>query len=226
LLGGPAAYAAFDAGNAKVAAELLALPRPRKHYQWYYATRAANADMQFAPGGVHDFLRAYFHHKSADWAENKPFRLKDGSAAELAKMPTYYIMDAGATMAATVAPHLPTRAAIDACRWMPEAEMAVYAEEYARTGFQGGLNWYRTRFEAGLVAEQSLFAGRTIDVPSMFVAGASDWGIQQERMQGGACTQMIGCHLVDGAGHWVMQEQPERVAELLVQFCQAQVDGR
>jgi hypothetical protein len=25
-----------------------------------------------------------------------------------------------------------------------------------------------------------------------------------------ACTNMIGCHLVDGAGHWVQQEQPAR----------------
>jgi pimeloyl-ACP methyl ester carboxylesterase len=145
-------------------------------------------------------------------------------------MPTYYIMDAGATMGETVAPYLPSRAEIDVCQWMIEAEMAVYAGEYARTGFQGGLNWYRTRFEAALVAEQSLFAGRTIDVPSMFIAGASDWGIQQvpgalERMQGEACSRMVGCHLIEGAGHWVMQEQPERVAELLVAFCRGQRAG-
>src|ERR1700680_1109540 len=47
--------------------ELAALPRPRKHYQWYYSTREANADMHRAAQGVHDFLRAYYHHKSADW---------------------------------------------------------------------------------------------------------------------------------------------------------------
>src|SRR3979490_2953493 len=39
--------------------ELAALPRPRKHYQWYYSTRQANADMHRAPQGVQDFLRAY-----------------------------------------------------------------------------------------------------------------------------------------------------------------------
>ena len=54
--------------------ELAALPRPRKHYQWYYSTREANADMHRAPQGVHDFLRAYYHHKSADWKANKPIR--------------------------------------------------------------------------------------------------------------------------------------------------------
>ena len=38
--------------------ELEALPRPRKHYQWYYSTREANNDMQHATQGEHDFLRA------------------------------------------------------------------------------------------------------------------------------------------------------------------------
>ncbi len=58
--------------------ELAALPRPRKHYQWYYSTREANADMHGAPQGVHDFLRAYYHHKSADWTGNKPYPLQRG----------------------------------------------------------------------------------------------------------------------------------------------------
>jgi pimeloyl-ACP methyl ester carboxylesterase len=39
-----------------------------------------------------------------------------------------------------------------------------------------------------------------------------------EAMQASACTQMIGCHLVEGAGHWVQQEQPEQVSRLLLQF--------
>ena len=37
-------------------------------------------------------------------------------------------------------------------------------------------------------------------------------------MQTTACTRMIGCHLVDGAGHWVQQEQPEEVNRLLLAF--------
>ncbi|MBV8093169.1 MAG: alpha/beta fold hydrolase [Acetobacteraceae bacterium] len=45
------------------------LDRPRKHYQWYYSSRQANADMWHCPQGVHAFLRGYFHYKSADWAE-------------------------------------------------------------------------------------------------------------------------------------------------------------
>jgi pimeloyl-ACP methyl ester carboxylesterase len=60
-------------------------------------------------------------------------------------------------------------------------------------------------------------------VPSCFIAGGSDWGIYQkpgafEAMQDSACSQMIGCHLIDGAGHWVQQEQPKQVSDLLLAF--------
>ncbi len=204
---------------------LAQLARPRKHYQWYYSTRPANADMMHCPQGVHDFLRAYYHHKSADWSRNKPFRLQGWTADELAKMPTYYIMDLNETMPEAVAHEMPTAAEITACRWLPDSELAVYAGEYQRTGFQGGLQWYRRGTSELDTSELQLFSGRTIDVPSIFIAGSSDWGTQQrpgaiERMQDSACTGMLGCHLIDGAGHWVQQEQPEQVSALLLQFLQ------
>jgi pimeloyl-ACP methyl ester carboxylesterase len=202
---------------------LAKLPRPRKHYQWYYSTCRANADMHDCPQGVHDFLRAYFHYKSADWAGNNPFPLRSWSAPELAKLPTYYIMDLDKTMAETVAPYMPSADAIAACRWLPDSELAVYSNEYRRTGFQGGLQWYRCRTEGIDTSELQLFSGRTIDVPALFIAGRSDWGIYQvpgaiDRMQASACTRMSGCRLIVGAGHWVQQEQPQEVMELLLEF--------
>ena len=202
---------------------LAHLDRPRKHYQWYYSTRPANADMWHCPQGVHAFMRGYFHYKSADWPGNQPHPLKSWSAEELAQMPTYYIMDRERNMAETVVPVMPSAAEIAACRWLPDDELAVYAEEYRRNGFQGGLNWYRSRTTGLSDAELRLFSGRTIDVPSMFVAGKSDWGTYQrpgnfERMQSTACTRMLGCHLIDGAGHWVQQEQSEQVSSLLIDF--------
>jgi len=205
-----------------IGAELAALPRPRKHYQWYYSTPAANADMWHCPQGVHAFLRAYFHVKSADWKGNKPFRLASWSAAEVAKMPTYYIMDLDRNMAETVSPEMPSAAEIAACRWLPEHELAVYSSEYARTGFQGGLQWYRCRTE-GRNTDLEGFAGRAIDVPSAFIAGRSDWGVYQvpgalESMQQSACTRMRGCYLLEGAGHWVQQERPDEVSRLLLEF--------
>ena len=204
-------------------AALAKLDQPRKHYQWYYSTRPANAEMWHCPQGVHAFLRGYFHYKSADWTGNRPHPLQSWSAGELAKMPTYYIMDLDRNMAETVTPVMPSAAEIASCQWLPERELAVYAAEYARNGFQGGLNWYRSRTSGLYEGELQLFSGRTIDVPSMFIAGRSDWGTYQrpgafERMQSAACTRMRGVHLIDGAGHWVQQEQPERVGELLLGF--------
>ena len=206
-----------------VHAALAALERPRKHYHRYYGTRPANENMWHCPHGVHAFLRAYYHHKSAEWAGNKPFRLASWSAAELAKMPTYYIMDAAAGMAETVAAEMPSAAAIAACRWLTDAELQVYGDEYARTGFQGGLQWYRCRTEGVGLGELQVFSGRSIDVPSVFIAGRSDWGIYQspgaiERMQGTGCSAMRGVHLIDGAGHWVQQEKPAEVSRLLLDF--------
>ncbi len=204
-------------------AELAALSRPRKHYQWYYSTRDADTDMRYCPQGLHDFLRAYYHYKSADWAGNNPQPLETWAATELAKMPTYYIMDLKENMAESVAPAMPSSVEIANCTWLTEDELNVYSSEFERTGFQGGLNWYRCRTTEDHSAELKLYSRATIDVPSWFIGGASDWGIRQspgglEKMQNEACTDMRGCHLIDGAGHWVQQEQPEVVSELLLSF--------
>jgi pimeloyl-ACP methyl ester carboxylesterase len=211
--------------------ELARLPRPRKHYQWYYSTREANSDMVNARQGLHDFLRAYYHHKSADWKDNKPYPLHSWSADELAKLPTYYVMDLDKTMPQTVAAEMPSASEIAANTWLPDSELAFYAAEYARTGFQGGLQWYRCGTSATFDAELQLWSGRTIDVPSCFIAGKQDWGTYQragafEAMQKKICPAMIGVHLIDGAGHWVQQEQPEHVGRLLLQFIKQATERR
>ena len=208
---------------ADLHAELARLARPRKHYQWYYSTRGADAEMRDCPQGLHSFLRAYYHYKSADWPGNEPFALSGRTAAEMAKLPDYYVMDLDKGMSETVAPQMPSAAEIAACQWLPEHELAVYSAEFARTGFQGGLQWYRCYTDGRSNADLQLFAGRHIDVPSIFIAGRSDWGPWQspgalESMQTKACTRMLGCHWVEGAGHWVQQEQPAEVARLLLQF--------
>jgi pimeloyl-ACP methyl ester carboxylesterase len=207
-------------------AELAKLPRPRKYYRNHQRTRGANDDMLHAQQGLHAFFRAYYHYKSADWKGNKPYPLKGHTAEEMAKMPTYYVMDRDKGMAETAAVEMPSAAEIAACKWLTEAEVGVYATEYARTGFTGALQGYRVRrgSDPRTLAEQRTFSGRTIDVPACFIAGKSDWGAYQnpgvfEKMQTNAvCTQWRGAHFVDGAGHWAQQEQPEQVSKLLIQF--------
>ncbi|MDE0945192.1 MAG: alpha/beta hydrolase [Alphaproteobacteria bacterium] len=213
--------------DSDIHADLAALARPRKHYQWYYSTREANDDMVNCPQGVHDFLRAYYHHKSADWAGNQPTSLASWTAPELAKMPTYYIMELDQTMPETVAAEMPDAAEIAACTWLTDDELAVYAGEFSRSGvqggFQGGLQWYRCRTQGPYEGQLQIFSGRTIDVPACFIGGGSDWGIRQvpgalEKMQAEACSNMAAVHIVPGAGHWVQQEQPEAVSAILLDF--------
>lgn len=209
--------------NQKVAAALAALDPPREHYQQYLSTREANDDMWHPPQGLHAFLRAFFHVKSADWPGNKPHPLKAATATELAQMPTYYVMDRGKTMPQTVAPFQPSAAEVLTCKWLTEPELEVYTEEYGRTGFQGALQAYRVFSDPGLNAELRLFSGKTIDVPSLFIGGNSDWGTYSapgavDLMRTKAATRMAGIELIDGAGHWIQQEQPVRLSKVLLAF--------
>jgi pimeloyl-ACP methyl ester carboxylesterase len=222
----------FNTANAKPSApasapdpnaiydELAKLSPPRKHYQRYYQTRDANANMWKPPQGLLAFLRAYYHAKSADWKQNHPQPLAARTAAEWARLPRYYVMDLDKGMAEQVAADMPTAAEIAANQWLPDGELSVYAEEYGRTGFQGGLNGYRG---APGGEDLQLFAGRTLDVPSSFISGKQDWGTYQNpgalpRLEKQIATKYRGTHLIDGAGHWVQQEQSATLAALLLEF--------
>jgi pimeloyl-ACP methyl ester carboxylesterase len=216
--------AAFD-----VPAALAALDPPRQHYQWYYSTPQAALDMHDPPGGLHSFLRAYYHVKSADWPHNEPHPLAGWSGASLAKLAHYYVMPAGLGMPAAVAAHAPSADAVGRCAWLPDTDLEVYTAEFARTGFQGSLNWYRCITDPVQMRELQLFDGASVTVPACYIAGAADWGIYQspgafERMQREVCTRMRGVDLLPGAGHWVQQEQPAQVSSLLLDFLQRATD--
>jgi len=139
--------------------------------------------------------------------------------SELAKLPEYYVMDRDMSVAATMAAHMPSRTS----PWMTEDDLRVYSEEYLRTGFQGGLNSYRVLVDSRNEARVERYANRTIDVPSLFIGGASDWGVRQspgafEEMQKRPCTRLLGVHLVAGAGHSIPEEQPGQFNRLLLGF--------
>ena len=208
-------------------AALAALNPPREYYQQYLSSEKANDDMWHPPQGLHSFLRALFYVKSGDWPGNDPHPLKARTAAELAKMPTYYVMELGKTMPETVAPFMPKAKDIAACEWLTEADLEVYTAEYERTGFQGALQAYRVFSDPELIADLRLFSGKTIDTPSLFIGGKSDWGTYSapgalEAMRSKAVTRMGEIELIDGAGHWIQQEQPLRLSELLLAFIEKQ----
>lgn len=203
---------------AQALKDLPTLPRPRQHYWAYYATPRADADMRHCPEGLQAFLRAYFHMKGGAWPENRPHPLQGWSAQEFAKLPTYYVMDAGHTMPQSV-----EIAAMPAgsLSWLPEEDLRVYAGEFGRNGFQGGLQSYRVTLDPLLGGQMKAFAGRTIDVPALYLSGANDWGNHQvpgglERLRSAICTRMAEPQFIAGAGHWVQQEAPEEVNSRLL----------
>ncbi|RDB30023.1 Bifunctional epoxide hydrolase 2 [Hypsizygus marmoreus] len=206
--------------------EALAMLRPpRKHYTVYYSTSEANANMTAAPQGLHAFLRAYYHVKSADWQENQPYPLPSLDISSLALLPNYYIMPLNETMAEAVAQDALSASEVEKNNWLTEKELDVYVSEYATTGFQGGLNWYRCATDTQWSRDLRVFSGKRIEVPAMFVSGKQDWGVFQypgaaEKMRTEVCQRMEeeDFVLVEGAGHWVQQERPGAVVEHLLRF--------
>jgi pimeloyl-ACP methyl ester carboxylesterase len=205
-----------------IQAELAKLPEPRKHYKWYNSTATAGSEWSSPAQGLRNFLRGYLHVKSADWTQNQPYALKAWSAEELAKMPHYYIMPLKRTMPETIADMMATEDASATKRWMSDADLDVYVQEWSRTGFQGGLNFYRTTTDPVRLKELDLFAGKTIECPSTFISGLQDWGNYQQpgaiEAYPQSCSDFRGIKFIEGAGHWPQQEQPEKVVKEILDF--------
>ena len=106
--------------------------------------------------------------------------------------------------------------------WLTEADIAYYTEAFTRTGFRGALNWYRTfRLSCELMAP---WRGCRIRQPALFIAGTRDAVMgfpsvpQLIEAFPRTVPELRGCHLLEGAGHWVQQECPVQVNEWLVDF--------
>ncbi|KAJ9666211.1 hypothetical protein H2201_003645 [Coniosporium apollinis] len=218
----PPEGAASGSDKPDIHEELAKLSNPRKHYKWYNSTAPAASDWAHPPQGLKEFLRGYIHLKSADWAVNTPHALKEWSAEELAKMPEYYIMPLKSSMPAVVASNMEGEDASVTKRWLPDESLEVYVQEWGRTGFQGGLNWYRSQTDPKKMRDLDLFAGKKIEVPTTFISGEKDWGNYQqpEALEGfpDSCPDFRGVKIIEGAGHWPQQEQPEKVLEEILGF--------
>jgi pimeloyl-ACP methyl ester carboxylesterase len=106
--------------------------------------------------------------------------------------------------------------------WLPEADLDYYAGEFGRTGFRGGLNWYRNiSRNVGLMAP---WRGQPIRQPSLFIAGSKDGVLRFPRAKDHLAAFVTtlpgnrGSHILEGAGHWVQQERAAEVNRLLVDF--------
>jgi pimeloyl-ACP methyl ester carboxylesterase len=205
-----------------IQAELAKLEQPRKHYKWYNSTENAAREWSNPTQGLENFLRGYIHVKSADWKHNQPYPLKEWNAEELAKMPFYYVMPLNKSMPETIGDMMATEDTSATKRWMSDADLNVYVQEWSRTGFQGGLNFYRTTTDPAKMKDVELFAGKKIECPSTFISGKQDWGNYQQpgalEAYAESCSDFRGIKFIDGAGHWPQQEQPGKVVEEILYF--------
>jgi pimeloyl-ACP methyl ester carboxylesterase len=102
--------------------------------------------------------------------------------------------------------------------WLTQDELDHYVAEFSRTGFTGGINWYRNLDRNWELTPQ--LADAKVEVPSLFIGGSLDPVLLMSPPDANldALTDHRGTVLVEGAGHWVQQEQPDAVNAALVEF--------
>src|SRR5262249_9684331 len=102
--------------------------------------------------------------------------------------------------------------------WISQDELDHYISEFSRTGFTGGLNWYRN-FDRNWETTPHL-DGAMITAPSLLIAGTADPVLAFSRTDrapeviSGPYRQVM----IDGAGHWLQQERAGEVNETLLEF--------
>jgi pimeloyl-ACP methyl ester carboxylesterase len=102
--------------------------------------------------------------------------------------------------------------------WLSEEELEVYVESFERTGFTGGLNWYRNIDRNWELTAP--VAERRVEQPALFLTGELD---PVRRFMGaeamnGWVSDLREEIVVPGAGHWVQQQAPEAVNSALLDF--------
>ncbi len=171
--------------------------------------------------GIHNFYMQYFQAPGVAEAEleadvgatlrRTTFSLSGDGAGGVAGL-----MAPGAAFLSTTVdpPQMPA--------WVDAADLAYATAEFQRTGFRTALNWYRAiRASWELLAP---WRGLPIRQPSLFVAGDRDDVMKfptsrsavarfQQTLPG-----LRGCHVLEGAGHWVQRERAEQVNQLLLTF--------
>jgi pimeloyl-ACP methyl ester carboxylesterase len=102
--------------------------------------------------------------------------------------------------------------------WLTQDELDFYVSEFTRTGFTGGVNWYRN-FDRNWELTPQL-DGAKVAVPSLFIGGKQDPVVLMTPPGIGDAflSDHRGNVLIDDAGHWVQQEKPAEVNAALIDF--------
>ena len=106
--------------------------------------------------------------------------------------------------------------------WLTAADVEFYAGELARTGFRGGLNWYRNIDRSWELLAP--FAGARVSVPALYVAGDRDLVVRFPGMDqlipnlSKFVPKLRRTVMLPGCGHWTQQERPREVNDAMLEF--------
>jgi pimeloyl-ACP methyl ester carboxylesterase len=106
--------------------------------------------------------------------------------------------------------------------WLTEADVEFYVQEFARTGFRGGLNWYRNIDRNWEILAP--FAGARVMVPALYVAGDRDLVVRFRGMDqlipnlAKFVPQLRRTIMLPGCGHWTQQERAGEVNAAMIEF--------
>jgi pimeloyl-ACP methyl ester carboxylesterase len=106
--------------------------------------------------------------------------------------------------------------------WLSKADLAQFTAAYQKSGFRGGLNWYRNIDRNWELTAP--WQGAQIHQPSLFIAGSNDSvitgliGARRVNELDRVLPNLKGKLIIDGAGHWVQQERADEVNAALIAF--------
>jgi pimeloyl-ACP methyl ester carboxylesterase len=106
--------------------------------------------------------------------------------------------------------------------WLSEADLAQFTAAYRKSGFRGGLNWYRNIDRNWELTAP--WQDAQIHQASLFIAGSNDSvitgliGAKRVNELDRVLPNLTGKLIIDGAGHWVQQERAHEVNAALIAF--------
>ena len=104
--------------------------------------------------------------------------------------------------------------------WLTEADLDYYADEIERTGLSGALNRYRNIYRDW--EDLAAWDGKPIHQPSLFIGGELDasttWAARAINNHPQTLPGISSSHIIEGGGHWIQQEHPDRVNRLVIDW--------
>lgn len=103
--------------------------------------------------------------------------------------------------------------------WLTEADLDYFTAEFERTGFRGGLNWYRNLDSTWALS--AAFQGKRIEQPALFITGDRDLtrgNLQYEERMRAIVPNLRDVVTFPGIGHWTQQENPQGTNEAMLKF--------